>query len=69
MRLIGIPEVLDASMTGGGRIEPITVGPDRFLVVSKSLAGPAFYESIIAILRDRLPPPTVVELTKSRNET
>jgi hypothetical protein len=41
----------------------IQVDPDAFLAVSQSLAGPAFYECIIAVLRHRLPQATAEELT------
>jgi hypothetical protein len=41
----------------------IETGAGRFIVVSKSLAGPAFYEAIIAVLRYSLPSATATELT------
>ena len=41
----------------------VEIGPDRFIAASKSLAGPALYEAIIAALRDKLPPATAEQLT------
>lgn len=41
----------------------VEIGPDRFIAASKALAGPAFYEAIIAVLRDKLPPAAAEQLT------
>ncbi|MBV8330973.1 MAG: hypothetical protein JOZ61_10975 [Verrucomicrobia bacterium] len=41
----------------------VEIGPDRFVAASKSLAGPALYEAIIGVLREKLPPAAAERLT------